>query len=104
MTQADRSSPELPHYDRLVGTGAVLARPDRLLHALRRRARAAGAQVDDRYVIMNAGDEIALRFARRPPAGGVEARLRLVCDGWDKDGDLNTRFSQDRPAAAAPTA
>ena len=28
------------------------------------------AGVDDRYVIMNAGDEIALRFAEAPPAGG----------------------------------
>ena len=50
------------------------------------------AKVDDRYVIMNAGDEIALRFA--VPAGpkGWQRDFIWECDGWTRDGNLNTRF------------
>jgi hypothetical protein len=52
-------------------------------------------KVDDRYVIMNAGDEIAMRFRAPdgPPAGWTRDFL-WVCDGWAKDGDLNTRFGK----------
>jgi hypothetical protein len=51
--------------------GAALARPRRLPHALRRGGELL-AGVDDRYVIMNAGDELRLQFrrARRPRAAG----------------------------------
>jgi hypothetical protein len=51
------------------------------------------AKVDDRYVIMNAGDEIALRFPvpETPPAGWKRDFI-WESDGWTRDGDLNTRF------------
>ena len=51
--------------------------------------------VDDRYVIMNAGDELALRFAEAPapPAGHVRDFI-VIGDGWVKDGDYNTTFSR----------
>ena len=53
------------------------------------------AGVDDRYVIMNAGDEMQLRFAEPPaPPAGWERDFVLVGDGWEKDGDYNTGFSQ----------
>jgi hypothetical protein len=53
------------------------------------------AAVDDRYVIMNAGDEIRLRFpAAPPPAAGVVRDFVLMGDGWVKDGDYNTGFSR----------
>jgi hypothetical protein len=53
------------------------------------------ATVDDRYVIMNAGDELALEFAAPPPpADGWRRDFVLVGDGWVKDGDFNTAFSQ----------
>jgi hypothetical protein len=49
--------------------------------------------VDDRYVIMNAGDEIALRFPVPEPApAGWQRDFIWECDGWTRDGDLNTRF------------
>jgi hypothetical protein len=50
--------------------------------------------VDDRYVIMNAGDELALRFGAQaaPPEGWVRDFV-LIGDGWEKDGDYNTEFS-----------
>jgi hypothetical protein len=50
--------------------------------------------VDDRYVIMNAGDELRLRFpeAAAPPPGWRRDFV-LVGDGWEKDGDYNTGHS-----------
>ena len=52
------------------------------------------ATVDDRYVIMNAGDELALRFPALPaPPAGWRRDFVLVGDGWEKDGDFNTEFS-----------
>jgi tetratricopeptide (TPR) repeat protein len=59
--------------------------------------------VDDRYVIMNAGDEIRLTFSepvspKRPEAAKADrpwARdFVLVGDGWVKDGDYNTTASK----------
>jgi len=51
--------------------------------------------VDDRYVIMNAGDEMRLRFAAEaPPAPGQTRDFVVVGDGWVKDGDYNTSFSR----------
>jgi hypothetical protein len=50
--------------------------------------------VDDRYVIMNAGDELSLRFPALPaPPNGWRRDFVLVGDGWEKDGDFNTEFS-----------
>jgi tetratricopeptide (TPR) repeat protein len=51
--------------------------------------------VDDRYVIVNSGDELSLRFAEQPapPAGWVRDFV-IVGDGWIKDGDYNSTFSK----------
>jgi FG-GAP-like repeat/ASPIC and UnbV len=52
-------------------------------------------RVDDRYVIMNAGDELRLRFPEAPPtASGLVRDFVVVSDGWVKDGDYNTTFSR----------
>ncbi len=52
---------------------------------------------DDRYVIMGSGDELRLAFNASAfgavPAGWKRDFLLLV-DGWSKDGDANTAFSQ----------
>jgi Tfp pilus assembly protein PilF len=51
--------------------------------------------VDDRYVIMNAGDELRLAFPEAPrPAPGLVRDFVLVGDGWVKDGDYNTVASR----------
>jgi tetratricopeptide (TPR) repeat protein len=55
------------------------------------------AEVDDRLVLMGSGDEVQLRFraAGLPelPVGWKRDFLLLV-DGWAKDADANTAFSQ----------
>lgn len=91
---ADAHSPELPYYDQLVGaaprwldlTGFYTRYGD---------VRELLEKTDDRYVIMNAGDEMQLRFMPGKPA--AEGRIRdfiLIADGWVKDGDFNTAFSK----------
>ena len=56
------------------------------------------AAVDDRYVIMNAGDELRLAFPAPPsrprPRGWIARDFVLIGDGWVKDGDYNTSFSK----------
>jgi tetratricopeptide (TPR) repeat protein len=55
------------------------------------------ADVDDRLVIMGSGDEIKLRFnaAALPPLPqGWKRDFLLLVDGWAKDADANTAFSQ----------
>lgn len=54
-------------------------------------------EVDDMYVILNAGDEITVEFdASRLPhlKQGWKRDFILYSDGWDKDGDINTLTSQ----------
>ncbi|HBY59531.1 MAG TPA: hypothetical protein DEH78_06890 [Solibacterales bacterium] len=53
--------------------------------------------VDDRFVIMSSGDEIRLLFdAARLPAlpAGWKRDFLLKVDGWAKDRDANTAYSQ----------
>ena len=91
---ADASSPELPEYDQLAGTMPIwrdligyytrFGEVDELLD-----------QVDDRYVIMNAGDEMRFKFEELPPVKeGFRRDFVLIGDGWVKDGDYNTTFSK----------
>jgi hypothetical protein len=94
MTQADASSPEVPRYDTLIGTSQ---RWNDLIGLYTRfgDVRELLEKVDDRYVIANAGDEMALRFPAPsgPPPGSVRDYV-LIGDGWNKDGDYNTAFSK----------
>jgi Tfp pilus assembly protein PilF len=93
-TQRSSSVPERPRYA-LEGTGQRW----RDLEGYYTRfgdVRELLRAVDDRYVIMNAGDEIRLRFreASAPPAAGYVRDFVLAGDGWVKDGDYNTTFSR----------
>lgn len=52
---------------------------------------------DDMYVIFGPGDELALRFDGRELPGlesGWKRDFVFYANGWVKDGDLNTKFSE----------
>jgi len=87
--------PETPHYDQLANVGQRW----RDLTGYYTRfgdVRELLSAVDDRYVIMNAGDELRLSFPE-PASPTPEGRRRdfvLIGDGWVKDGDYNTTASR----------
>ncbi|MGH9835747.1 MAG: ASPIC/UnbV domain-containing protein, partial [Blastocatellia bacterium] len=94
FTQANDSSPELPDYNQLAGTGQKW----RNLTGYYTRhgdAQELLEKIDDRMVIVSAGDELRLKFAALPPPpAGWTRDYVMVGDGWIKEGDLNTAFSQ----------
>jgi Tfp pilus assembly protein PilF len=91
--QKDASTPERPRYA-LEGT-AGRWRDLEGFHTRFGDVRELLLEVDDRYVIMNAGDELAVRFPEAPPtAPGMTRAFVLVGDGWEKDGDYNTTASR----------
>ncbi len=88
------AAPETPDYQRVANT---MQRWRDLVGYYTRfgNVNALLADVDDRYVIMNAGDELRLRFAEQaPPPAGWRRDFVLIGDGWEKDGDYNTGYSQ----------
>jgi tetratricopeptide (TPR) repeat protein len=94
IRQANTSSPEIPDYNHLLATTQIW----RDLAGYYTRfgdVRPLLASIDDRYVIMNAGDELALRFAAPapPPVGWVRDYV-IAGDGWIKDGDYNSTYSK----------
>jgi Tfp pilus assembly protein PilF len=94
MTQANRSSPELPDYDRIVARGRHW-RDLTGYHTRHGDIRELLESADDRYAIVTAGDEIVLEFTAPPdPQPGWKRDFVWVADGWVKDGDFNTRFGK----------
>ncbi len=89
-----RDEPEIPIYDRIANT--VQRWRDLVGYYTKfGDVRELLAGVDDRYVIMNAGDELRLAFSALPPPPKGWARdFVLIGDGWVKDGDFNTSFSK----------
>ncbi len=94
MTQDNPSSPEIPHYDPIVSRQQVWR--DLIGHYTRfGDIRELLEKIDDRYAILNAGDEIILKFtAPAEPHSGFQRDFVFVADGWVKDGDFNTRFGK----------
>jgi Tfp pilus assembly protein PilF len=87
-------APEVPDYNQIEGTKQ---RWRDLIGYYTRYGdvRELINKIDDRYVIVNSGDELSLRFAEQPPppAGWVRDFV-IVGDGWIKDGDYNSTFSK----------
>ena len=91
--QPDQSSPERPRYV-LEGT-APRWRDLEGFHTRFGDVRELLLSVDDRYVIMNAGDELIVKFPEAAaPAPGMVRDFVVVGDGWEKDGDYNTTASR----------
>jgi hypothetical protein len=91
--QKDKSTPERPRY--VVEGVAARWRDLEGLHTRFGDVRELLTRVDDRYVIMNAGDELGLTYPEMPaPPPGFVRDFVLVGDGWEKDGDYNTIASR----------
>jgi tetratricopeptide (TPR) repeat protein len=87
-------APEVPDYNQLEGTKQHWR--DLIGYYTRYGdVRELVDHIDDRYVIVNSGDELSLRFAEQPPppAGWVRDFV-IIGDGWIKDGDYNSTFSK----------
>ena len=94
ITQVNASSPEVPDYNRLSSSKQMWR--DLIGYYTRfGDVRELLLRADDRYVIMNAGDEMSFRFAAppAPPPGWVRDYV-IAGDGWIKDGDYNSTFSK----------
>ena len=94
INQPDASSPQIPDYNRIAPCKQICR--DLIGYYTRfGDVRELLLKPDDRYVIMNAGDEMTFRFKEQPPPpeGWVRDYL-IVGDGWIKDGDLNSTFSK----------
>jgi Tfp pilus assembly protein PilF len=92
--QENSASPEIPNDNHLAGT----KQPWRDLEGYYTRygdVRELLSGVDDRYVIMNAGDEMSFRFPVQsdPPIGWIRDYV-IAGDGWIKDGDYNSTYSK----------
>ena len=99
-----RDEPEIPIYDRIANT---VPRWRDLVGYYTRfgDVRELLAGVDDRYVIMNAGDELRLSFAALPPPPKGWARdFVLIGDGWEQGRRLQHRLLEDRAAASGTRA
>jgi hypothetical protein len=94
INQSNASSPDVPDYNHL--SGSKQRWRDLIGYYTRfGDVRELLAKVDDRYVIMNSGDEMSFRFPvpAPPPAGWVRDFV-IRGDGWIKDGDYNSTFSK----------
>jgi Tfp pilus assembly protein PilF len=87
-------APEVPDYNQIEGTKqrwrdliGYYTRYGDIRDLLR--------TIDDRYVIVNSGDEMSLRFAEQPPPpSGWVRDFVIKGDGWIKDGDYNSTWSK----------
>ncbi|HEX6719880.1 MAG TPA: FG-GAP-like repeat-containing protein [Pyrinomonadaceae bacterium] len=94
INHANASSPEVPDYNRLSSSKQIWR--DLIGYYTRfGDVRELLLRADDRYVIMNAGDEMSFRFAEQPPPPPGWVRDYVIAgDGWIKDGDYNSTFSK----------
>lgn len=92
-SRADSTSPMLPDYN-VISSTAQRWRDLEGFHTRFGDVSELLEKVDDRYVIMNAGDEMVLHFKEpAPPKEGYKRSYVFVSDGWEKDGDYNTEAS-----------
>jgi tetratricopeptide (TPR) repeat protein len=87
-------APEVPDYNQIEGTKQHWR--DLIGYYTRYGdIRELVSKIDDRYVIVNSGDEMSLRFPEQPPPPtGWVRDFVIKGDGWIKDGDYNSTFSK----------
>jgi tetratricopeptide (TPR) repeat protein len=87
-------APEVPDYNEIEGTKQHWR--DLIGYYTRYGdIRELVSKIDDRYVIVNSGDEMSLRFPEQPPPPvGWVRDFVIKGDGWIKDGDYNSTFSK----------
>jgi len=91
--RVDPVSPMLPDYSQISST-AQRWRDLEGFHTRFGDVSELLEDIDDRYVIMNAGDEMLYEFeAAGPLAENQKRSFVFVSDGWVKDGDYNTEAS-----------
>lgn len=91
--RADDRSPMLPTYNEIASTNQRW-RDLEGFHTRFGDVSGLLSHIDDRYVIMNAGDELILHFESLPePLDGYIRTFVFESDGWVKDGDYNTEAS-----------
>ena len=91
--RADSTSPKLPTYGEIAST-AQRWRDLEGYHTRFGDVSELLEEIDDRYVIMNAGDEMVFHYRALPePQQGYKRSFVFVSDGWIKDGDYNTEAS-----------
>ena len=89
----DPVSPMLPDYSQISST-AQRWRDLEGYHTRFGDVSELLTEIDDRYVIMNAGDEMLYEFEEAGPLAENHKRsFVFVSDGWVKDGDYNTEAS-----------
>ncbi|MBV9442785.1 MAG: CRTAC1 family protein, partial [Acidobacteriaceae bacterium] len=94
ITEADATSPEVPHYD-IIQESALKWHDQEGFCTRYGNVRELLNNIDDRYVITSPGDELRMSFrAPAPPPAGWARDFVLICDGWVKDGDYNSTFSK----------
>jgi tetratricopeptide (TPR) repeat protein len=89
----ERKQPEMFHYARLRPTSMWNPTPG--LYTRFGPVRELLTSIDDRMVILGAGDELAMRFdaAALPPlTAGWKRDYLLFVDGWAKEQEANTAF------------
>ena len=92
---ADRTQPESFLYD--VAMPFPSWNPTPGMYTRYGDVRRLLTRPDDMFVVMGSGDEIRLLFNARalpPPRPGWKRDFLLKVDGWAKDRDANTAFSQ----------
>jgi tetratricopeptide (TPR) repeat protein len=90
-----RQQPEQFLYDQVLPVSSWNPTPG--LYTRYGNVRTLVRKVDDRMVIMGSGDELKLQFSSRELPGlpdGWSRDFLLQVDGWAKDADPNTAFSQ----------
>jgi hypothetical protein len=91
----ERKQPEQFHYDTVSFTSMWNPTPG--MYTRYGPVEKLLNEPDDRMVVMGSGDEIRLRFRADglpPVPAGWKRDFLLLVDGWAKDGDANTAFSQ----------